>query len=522
MSTTALTRTPDSSYPRFSTATLKCDCSAATSQIRFQAITATCDPDDKLFTIDVYIPFHPDEFGPNRYPATSNPSIAIGLFNTNGWNANNVVWSFDASYLRQGWNTLKMWAGDTNGTTNSGTLAFGVSKTLSGTGVDFTAAINCVEVTLNNMSGKSVWIDQLRRGAKANTKVVMGFDASGSAYNDRTFPDKVAPLFAKYGTTGYTTLTNIYEMIYAGGPSWLRQIELYETWGWDVLNHTWSHGGTIEGRNQTVTLARSGGNLITATCPAAHNIPVGKTFWSAILGAQDAAVNGVFKCVATTTTAFTFTSAGTDGAIAGTIRWNSYLSEVFNGDTSLQALLNHELGGISQTSMGVGFQRSAHLGAYPNNMVPELTMLKTAAADAGLVMARGIRGGVCMQNEFGIDNPLNFGSVEMGSGTSATTTAYVEAKFTGAVGRGDHFWTYGHYVLDESTLLPTVVNLEYPPGSGGNPNPPTAAVSGIGGWWYLGQIALLFSRTIGPAIAAGTAELMTPLQFADYVGLKAK
>lgn len=518
---TALTRSLSGDFPRFSTATIKGECTATMSQLRFQGISATADPDDQLLTIDIYLPFHPDEFGSTRYPTTTNPTIDIRLCNTTTGTADSWTFSFSAVYLRKGWNTLKMWAGDTVGGAGTGTLAVGAARTVGGAGISFLSPVQYCEITFNNMSGNTVYVDQLRRGAKAKTKLVMGFDASGSAYNDTIFVDKVAPLFAQYGTTGYTTLTNIYEMLYSGGQSWLRQIDLYERFGWDVLNHTWSHGATTVGRNQTVTASRTS-NVVTVVSAAAHNIPVGTVYWSAIRGCTDAAANGVFKCTITTANNFTYASTGSDGALGGTITWCTFLSEVFDGsDTALQPLLNHEIGDVSRTMRSVGFQRSAHIGAYPNNMVPELTMLKTAAADAGVKLFRAVRSGMCSQNEFGIDNPLNFGSIEMGSGAAGTTTTYVKDKLAGAIGRGDHMWTYGHYVLDETTLLPTAVDLEYPPSLGGNPAPPAASLSGTGGWWYLGQIKRLLSESVGPAIAAGNLELMTPTQFADFVGLGA-
>lgn len=518
---TALTRSVTGDYPRFSTSTIKCDCTADTSQIRFQSINATADPDDLLFAIDIYLPFHPDEFGQTRNPVLVNPSITIRMCNaTTGGGPDSWTWSFGSNYLRKGWNTLKMWAGDTVGVAGAGTLPVGAARTVAGAGISFASAVQYFEITFQNMNGKSAYVDQLRRGAKAKTKLVMGFDASGSAYNDRTFPELVAPLFAQYGTTGYTTLTNIYETIYSGSTSWLRQIELYEDWGWDVLNHTWSHGGTTVGRNQVVTASRAS-NLVTVVASAAHGIPVGTVFWSAMRGSTDAAANGVFKCTIITANNFTYTSTGSDGALGGTITWCTFLSEVFDGsDTSLQPLLNHELGDVSRTMRSVGFQRSAHIAAYPNNMCPELAMLQTAAADAGLVLCRSYRSGMAMQNEFGLDNPLHIGSIEMGSGAAGTTTTYVKNKLVGAIGRGDHMWTYGHYVLDETTLLPTVVDLEYPPSLGGNPAPPAAGLSGTGGWWYLGQIKRFLTESVGPAIAAGDLELMTPTQFADFVGLK--
>ena len=378
--------------------------------------------------------------------------------------------------------------------------------------------IRFVEIVFTGMNGKTVYLDQIRRAAKAHTKLVCGFDASGSSYNDYIFTEKVAPLFAEYGQTGYTTLTNVYEMLFSGGAAWERQLDLYDRFGWDVINHTWSHGGSQVGRNQVVTASRTS-NVVTVTASSVHSIPLGTVFYGSVRGSSDAAANGVFKCTVTTTTQFTYPSTGADGSVAGTLTWSQFLSEIFAADSAeIRALCAHEIADMAMQMRGLGFARSAHILAYPNNMVPELGVLRYACNLGGVKIGRGVRGGTVQHNEFGIDNPLNFGSVEMGA---TTTTTYVKDKLAGAIGRGEHLWTYGHYVQDETTLLPTVVDLENPPGVGGNPSAPSGAGAGAEGWWYVGQIRRFFEESVKPAIEAGDLEMMTPIQFAKFIGAEA-
>ena len=178
---TALTRSLSGDFPRFSTATIKGECTATLSQLRFQGISATADPDDQLLTIDLYLPFHPDEFGSTRYPATTNPTIDIRLCNTTSGTADSWTFSFSAVYLRKGWNTLKMWAGDTVGGAGTGTLAVGASRTVGGAGISFLSPVQYCEITFNNINGKTVYVDQLRRGASLPippTSVVATIDVS--------------------------------------------------------------------------------------------------------------------------------------------------------------------------------------------------------------------------------------------------------------------------------------------------------------------------------------------------------
>ena len=200
-------------------------------------------------------------------------------------------------------------------------------------------------------------------------------------------------------------------------------------------------------------------------------------------------MNGTFWATATTTTAVTYTAAGTDGAGSGTIYLNTVLADVFDTvTTENQRLIDHEIIDTARLMRGSGMSRGAHLLAYPNNSVPELTQLDSACRRAGVVLGRGTRGGFCNINEFGIDNPLHIGSWPFeSSATLYTTQTMLKRKVQGAIGRGECIIFYGHFIQNESGIA--VVDLDYPPGQGGNPAPPAAGVTNAdGGWWYLGQL----------------------------------
>ena len=142
---------------------------------------------------------------------------------------------------------------------------------------------------------------------------------------------------------------------------------------------------------------------------------------------------------------------------------------------------------------------------------------------AGIRLFRGIKGGTVKISEFGIDNPLQFGSVEMGSGTTATTLQYVKDKLAGAIGRGEHMWTYGHYILDDADPANAAyapVDNGYPPGSGGNPNPPAAgAQGGVGGYWYYSTLKRFFDEAVQPYVAAGQLEVKRPTDWSLSIGV---
>jgi hypothetical protein len=502
---------------RFGTYTRKCTPSANTlSELRFPNLSMTLDPDDQSLTLPVYIDAQVNEFtdfGGLFF-------IAINLSQGGGsLGANYSQWGFGASCLRQGWNLLRMRAADTVGLASAGNLPFGVSRTTAGTGVDMSVPITYMSVQMTNMSGVNVYIDNPRRSAKAKPMLVLGFDATSSSASDNIFIDGVAPLFAQYGAAGYVTYTGVYEANSAGGDTWNRMVRLYNDYGWEVLNHTYSHGGTEVGR--VVTVGITWASLVaTVTYPAAHGIPIGKRFKARIIGSTaPTSFNGVQELTATTTTQATFTTAeAASGTATGTIKLYQFLAEVFNTNTTEnQRLLGHEIADVSLMMRGSAIGKAAHIVAYPNNSVPELSLLRTVCASAGVKYGRSTRGGMVFIDEFGVDNPLHFGSWVWDSGTFATTTSQIIAKVNAAVERGEHIWLYGHYIQDETTAG-GAVDLEYPPGSGGNPAPPGGALSGTGGWWYLGQLRRLFSECIGPHIAAGRLKACTASEWARMLG----
>lgn len=519
--TTTLTHTLSNERPRFQTYTRKCTMSGNAAQIRFASASFTADQTENAFSIDIYLETAPSEYK-NQYGG-ANPYIDIQLSNTTSLGSNYTRRSYSAQYLRQGWNTFKVRKDDTvSGTAGAGNLPTGMSRAADvGTGFDWTGTGQYFAITFNNMDTEIVHIDELRRPAKAKTVITIGFDAAGYNATDEVFYTKVAPLFAQYGIKSYVTMTNIYELIYSTGQAWDRIGRLYNEFGWDAVNHSWSHGATEVGKVMTTTLSRTS-NVVTATATA-HGIPQNKMCKVAIRGATPSDMNGVFDVTVTGANTFTYTAAGADGSGSGTIKGFTYLSEVFDSNTAEnQRLLKHELTDITRVLNGNGYHRSMQWAALPNNSVPELSLLQTVAADAGIKFVRAYRGGYTFVNELGCDNPLNMGSVMLDSGaTSYTKTSDIQTKVQGAIDRGDHLHIFGHFILDDedasnSAYFP--VDGDYPPAQGGNPNPPSASQSVTGGWWYLSQLRNLIEDTIGPAIASGDVIVLSPSEYAAYMG----
>lgn len=513
---TTMTHTLSNERTRFSAYTRKATPSANTlSELRIPNLSMTLDPDDQSLTVPIYIDSQVGEFTEFGTPYF----IAINLSQGGGsLGANFSQWGFGASILRQGWNLLKMRAADTVGVASVGNLPFGVSRTVGGTGVDMSAPITYMSIQMTNMSGVPTYIDNPRSSAKAKPLLVMGFDANGSDASDNIFVEQVAPLFAQYGAVGYCTFTNVYEAVSSGSASWQRMSTLQNSYGWEMLNHTWSHGATEVGRTVTVGITWAG-LVATVTYPAVHNIPIGKRYRSRIIGSGTASFNGLQEMTATTTTQATFVTAEAgSGTATGTIKLYQFLAEVFNTDTTEnRRLLAHELADTARLMRGAGMGKAAHVVAYPNNSVPELTCLQAVCSDASIAYGRSTRGGMVFVDEMGVDNPLHFGSWVWDSGSFATTTSQIIAKVNAAVERGEHIWLYGHYIQDEATAG-GVVDLEYPPGSGGNPAPPGGSLSGTGGWWYLGQLKRLFAECIGPHIAAGRLEPLSAAEWTSRLG----
>ena len=527
--TTDLTHSVSNERPRFSTYTRKCVLgSSGTSEIRISRFTPiAADATEKAFSIDIYLESHPNEF----LGAGNNPDIIVALSSSTSTSigSNYSRWTFDAIGLRQGWNTLKMRSADTVDATSaySGNLPYGVKRLAdTGTGFNFaTESLGYISLTFEHMANQTVHLDQIRTPAKAKSVLVIGFDANGSGNKDDVFLNKVAPLFSQYGIRSYFTYTNIYELLFSGSQAWQRMATLYNTWGWDAINHTWSHGATNVGRNVTLSSLVAASDVMTATFASAHGITLGTTFKAKVSGGSIAAANGTWDMVAATATTATYTATGAGtGTSTGTITLTSFLSEVLASDTTEnRRLWLHEVKDTSDAMRACGFGRAAGYLAYPNNMVPQLDVLQYGCTAAGVKLARGVRGGYTAVNELGIDNPLNMGSFEMGSGASGAQTSYIAAKIAGAIARGDHIQIYGHYILDDtdpamSAYWPTADGTEYPPANSGNPSPPSASLSGTGGWWYYSQLRNLVVNTIAPAIANGTLLVMSPSEYLAYMG----
>lgn len=524
---TALTATLSNERPRFQTYTQKCVLSSSASEARFASASFTADQTEKALSIDVYIDQPISEF-----TIGGNPNIAVQLSNTTSLGSNFSKWSFDAGYLRQGWNTLKMRQADTvSATSGAGNLPTGQNHNAdSGTGFDWTGTGQYISLAFNNMNGFTVHVDELRRPAKAKAVMTIGFDASGSGSTDEIFPNTIAPLFARYGIRSYTTMTKIYELIYSSSQAWRRIARLYNEFGWDCINHTWSHGATTIGRIYTLASLTRTSNVCTATFAAGHGIEVGQTFKCAIQGATGPGVDmntdptlAAPDCLATTATTFTYPSTGANGTATGSPVGYTYLAQVFTvNNAENQRLLSHEITDIARILKAGGFSRSVPFMAYPSNSTPELSLLQTVANEAGVKFGRAYRGGYTFVNEFGADNPLNMGSFVMDSGTNFTRLSTLQAKVQGAIDRGEHIHIFGHFIVndeDPANAAYAPVDPDYPPGQGGNPAPPSVGeLPGFGGWWYYSQLRKLVQDTIAPAIANGTLLVKSPSEYSAYMG----
>lgn len=524
---TSVTHSLSNERPRFSNWTRKVTIGATTAQIRFVQMNAFFADAAAEFSFDIYLETHP-----TQYAGTSlNPVITVSLSgsDTTGIGSNFSRWSWSATALRQGWNTLRMRRDDTVTTVaSSGNLPEGMTHPADvGTGFDWAGQCRYMSVDFANMNGQIVHVDQIRIPSKAKPILVIGFDATGYNYLDEVPITKVAPLFRAGGFGGYFTWSWLYESVGAGNEyKWRRMRELQNDWGWDAVNHTWNHGGTARGQRQTVTSLVAASDVVTVQLPGGHGVPLGGQFRANISGASISAANGTWQMQAQTDTTATYTAAGAGSATAtGTIILSTFLSQVLSTyNAENLRLTRHEIEDVSAAMRATGFGRAANVIAFPNNSVPELQLLKEASSAGRVAVGRGTRYGMTQVNEFGINEPLNCGSFELGSGSGATTTSFIAAKIAAAVARGEHIWLYGHFILDDSdpgnsAYAPLGGNgTEYPPGSNGNPSPPAASDSGDGGWWYLSQLSSLVNDTIRPLIAAGTLRVMTPSEYAAHMG----
>lgn len=381
--TTDLTHSVTNDYPRFGAYTRKCVTgNTGTSQIRFTTMTPiTHDPTEKALSVDVYIEQYVTEF------AASNGYIDIEMSSstTTSIGSNYSRWSFNATCLKQGWNTLKIRSADTvSSTAGSGNLPQGVSHPADvGTGFNWsTESCGFLSLRFNNMPNQNFYVSQIRLPAKALSVMTIGFDAPGYSNADTTFTSKVAPLFATYGVRSYTTVTNAYDMVAAGSTAWTRMAALCNTYGWDVINHTWDHGGTAIGTNTVLTSLVSASDVVTLTFPAAHGVTVGSKVKGLIRGSSIAVTNAVIQWDVPTTTTMTATVTGAGSATAtGTITFNTFLSEVITPSSYLQSL-------VSSADVVTLTFRSAHglnVGSYISGKIDGSSIAVTNITTTWLV-----------------------------------------------------------------------------------------------------------------------------------------
>lgn len=512
---TTATHTLSDERPRFNAFTRKTTINANTqSELRFGTINISPDASDLAFSVDIYI----EGIADGNLVSPYHPYMAFVISNANSVTTDYKQYIFDASYLRQGWNTFKCRQDDVNNTKFVGNMALGSSFNVTGTGCDFSQPIRYLGIQFKNMNGFVVHLDDVRQPARAKTVITIGFDA-----NMPIMEDLVAPLFAQYGIESYTTFTGVYEeaAALAGGANgaWERMKRLQEHYGWDILNHTWSHGATSVGRAQNVTLTRAG-NIVTVLCSGEHGVPLNTMLKAKIAGATTGDVMGIFDMYADSITTFKYTAAGANIVAAENAALRTMMSDVLEFDTpENRRLLEREIGGLNKVMAASGL-RQAGVMVWPNNSVPQIDMVNDIANKSGIYLARGMRKGYTSVNEFGIDNPMHCGSQDMDSGTTSyTRLSGMKARIKGAIDRGEHVWIYGHYVQTWAEAGGTVVDVDAPPGINGNPAPPAGAMSGVGGWWYYEMLKDLIETTIVPAMQSGTVVVMKPSKLCRHMAL---
>ena len=474
----------------------------ALHELRFPlagSLAATADPVDKSLTIPIYIDKPADALVSNKFLVSvilSNNINTTSDTSGNGVAGSFTQWFFGVDYLRQGRNLLTMRHVDTRGAAGVGNNPPGAAPTDTLVGVDLGLPVQFVSIQVTNMAGVKINVGDVWRSAKQQPRFVFTMDANGSPGDETNFLTVLAPLCAEYGVKGAVTWTNVYEGRSAFGPSYLVSKELVEVHDWEVFAHGWNHGGTEVGRVAPVTLSRTS-NLVTATFTSgAHNIPLNRQFRAAIRDSATGDLNGVFDCSANSATTIQYTAAGSNvTGVAANLY--TYMAQVFDSDTPANfALLSHEMVDNKTEMEALGFRAASHCFGYPNHSVPELGLLKRVCKEAGITIARGVRGGFVFADQLGIDNPFEFGSLMMDSGSFATRTSTTIARLRSAWDRGCSVFMTGHYIVDERPLIAAgqVIDLEYAPGANGNPNPPAGALSGIGGWWYRGQVEAILKE----------------------------
>lgn len=491
-------------YTRRGSQTLEIDMTGASVDAVLDWSNATgvaADPDDKLISFDIYIP---EIIQPN---VGGGVSININISNNTSYGAPMSMWVVNSNYLRQGRNTITLCGKDADGALNpdrgTGTLPFGMSKASAGGGtnpLNWSLPIKYIQIQITYAASnkRKLYLDQkIRIPAKIKPFVCLGFDASGSSMTDDEFLNDTAPFLQAQGVPCYFTLTQVYDAIYMGTQDDARRETLYRTYGWDAVNHSWSHGASVPGMNYTsgVSLVVSGtGTLATVTLPSAHGWTIGSKVLMSVTGATGAsAANavGVFETTVTTTTAVTYPiTGGTDGTATGTVRASTYLNDVFNSvgvtnqpivlsSAAAMAALKHEFADITYYPRMKGWGRGNAYMAYPNNSLPDMRLMEPVASLAGIKLARSMHGTTVRVSEFGVDNPLAMGAFELNSGSTGSTYADAINAVQGAINRGEGINLFGHYLRNEA--LDAVVDIDSPPGKAGNPAAPG---SSPGLWWY--------------------------------------
>lgn len=476
-------------------------------------LAGTADPDDLSYSIPFYFDKPADSLVTNKFLVSvilSNNINTTSDTSGNGVAGSFTQWIFGVDFLRQGRNLLTMRHVDTRGAAGTGNNHPGAGPTDTNGGADLRLPVQFVSIQVTNFAGVKINHGDLWRSAKQQPRLVFTMDANGSPGDETNFLTVLAPLCKQYGVTGSVSWTNVYEGKATFGPSYLVTKELVEKHDWEVFAHGWSHGGTEVGRVAPVTLSRTS-NLVTATFTSgAHGILLNRQFRVSIRDAATGDLNGVFDCSANSTTTVQYTAAGAN--VTGvTANLYTYMAQVFdtNNDTNA-ALLFHEMGDNKAEMQAVGWRAASHCFGYPNHSVPELTLLRRVCKEAGITIARGVRGGFVFADQLGIDNPFEFGCLMMDSGNFATRTSTTIARLQSAWARGCSVFLCGHYIVDERPLIAAgaVIDLDYAPGANGNPNPPAGALSGIGGWWYRGQVEAVLAE----AIRLG----FTPTKFSEF------
>lgn len=512
--TTTATHVLSNERPRFGAFTRKMTITANTqSELRFPGLNIVPDAEDRSISIDIYVETILD----SNLVTPNHPRITFVIGNTTP-GSNYIQYLFDAGFVRQGWNTFKMRQNDITNTKFVGNMPFGAYKTVTGTGVDWTLPITYISVQATNLNGTVLHIDNVRQPARAKSILTIGFDA-----NMEIMETHVAPLFDSFGIESYTTFTGVYEEKSAqqGGANgpWERMKRLQTDHGWDIINHTWSHGATTVGRSQPCTLSRTS-NVVTVTLASDHGVKLNELFKGKIATATTGDLNGIFDMYADSVNTFKYTAAGADvGSEEASIR--TMLSDVFESDTAEnRRLFEREVVGIEDVLNSGGLAAQSGTLIWPNNSVPHIDMVNDICGDAGIGIARGARGGFTSVNEFGIDNPLHCGSWDMDSGTTShNRLSGMKARLQGAIDRGEHIWIYGHYLQTWASAGGAIVDPDAPPGINGNPAPPAGALSGAGGWWYFEMLKDLVETAIVPAIQSGNLIVMRPSKLAKHMAL---